>query len=116
MTLSYQKGEIINVDLGKPPKETKGHEQSYDRPCVVIKAFSNLRLAIVVPCTSKEQKYSHYTIVKVQSGSGGLVSDSYILCHQIRTISYERILGKLGKLDSKDILKIQSILLDTLEI
>ncbi len=53
------------VDLGTPPKEVKGHEQGYDRPCIVIRSFPQLELAIVTPCTSEEPKYNHYTIVKL---------------------------------------------------
>ncbi|MEM9687414.1 MAG: type II toxin-antitoxin system PemK/MazF family toxin, partial [Bacteroidota bacterium] len=73
----FQEGEIVNVDLGKPPKEVKGHEQGFDRPCVIIKSFPYLKLAIVIPCTSKKQKYNPYTIVKLTKGSGGLTSDSF---------------------------------------
>ena len=112
----YHKGEIINVDLGEPPDNVKGHEQAYERPCIIIKPFPQLQLAVVVPCTSKEPKYSIYTIVKILKGSGGLMTDSYALCHQIRTISYDRIISKRGIIDKKDLLKIQAVLLDTLEL
>lgn len=114
--MNLTKGEIIDVNLGQPPKEVKGHEQGFERPCVVVKAFSNLGLAIVIPVTSKQPKYSIFTIVKLLNGSGGLTSDSYVLCHQIRTISFDRVIKKRAKLDVKDILKIHSVLIDTLEI
>jgi mRNA interferase MazF len=116
MKQNYYKGEVINVNLGTPPGEVKGHEQGYDRPCIVIKSFSQLELAIVVPCTSKIPKSNYYTIVKIPKGSSGLTADSFILCHQIRTISFDRIIGKRGKLDSKDLLKVQTVLQDTLEL
>ena len=116
MRQNFQKGEIINVDLGTPPKEVKGHEQGLERPCIVIKAFPHLDLAIVTPCTTKEPKFNHNTIVKLPNGAGGLSSDSFALCHQIRTISFDRIKSKRGKLDNKDLLKVQIVLLDTLEI
>jgi mRNA interferase MazF len=95
MKQNYTKGEIINVNLGIPPKEIKGHEQGMERPCVVIKSFNNLDLAVVVPLTTKEAKYSLFTI---------------------RTISFDRITSKRAKLDNKDILKIHSVLIDTLEL
>lgn len=116
MRQNLQKGEIINVNLGTPPREVKGHEQGYDRPCVIIKAFPHLELVVVTPCTTKEPKFNHYTIVKLSKGAGGLSSDSFALCHQIRTISFDRIKSKFGKLDNKDLLKVQTVLLDTLEI
>lgn len=116
MKQNFTKGDIINVNLGRPPKEVKGHEQGKDRPCVVIKAFNNLQLVVVIPLTRTEPKYSLFTMVKILKGSGGLTADSYALCHQIRTISVDRILSKRGQLETKDILKIHSVLLDTLEL
>jgi len=114
MTLA--KGEVVDVNLGNPPNEIKGHEQAFKRPCVVIRGFENLGLAIVNPLTSKRPGYSFYTIVKLHKGSGGLTTDSYALCHQIRTISLDRVISKRAKLDDKNIWKIHAVLIDTLEI
>jgi|GEM_PF-797603 len=116
MNRIFSKGDIIDVNLGSPPEEIKGHEQGFRRPCVVIKSFNNLGLSIVIPLTTKEAKYSLFTIVKITRGTAGLTADSYALCHQIRTISIDRIESKRGKLDNKNILKIHSVLIDTLEI
>lgn len=116
MKQTFTKGEIINVNLGTPPKEIKGHEQGFERPCVIIKSFNNLDLAVIIPLTTKEAKYSLFTIVKIQKGTAGLTADSYALCHQIRTISFDRITSKRARLDNKDILKINSVLIDTLEL
>lgn len=114
MAQKYQLGNIVNVDLGEPPYEVKGHEQGYERPCVIVKVFPEMKLAIVLPCTSKEPRYNHFTIVKVPQGTGGLTMDSYVLCHQIRTISYDRILTIIGSMDAKNMLKIRSVLSDSL--
>ena len=116
MKQNFSKGEIVNVNLGTPPKEIKGHEQGFERPCVIIKSFNNLDLAVVVPLTTKEAKYSLFTIVKILKGTAGLTADSFALCHQIRTVSFDRIVSKGARLDSKDILKIHSVLIDTLEL
>ncbi|QQS30204.1 MAG: type II toxin-antitoxin system PemK/MazF family toxin [Sphingobacteriales bacterium] len=116
MKQNFFKGEIVNVNLGEPPKEIKGHEQGWERPCIIIKSFNNLGLAVVVPMTTKKPKYSLYTIVKFDKGTAGLTADSYALCHQIRAISFDRILSKRAKLDNKNMLKILSVLLDTLEL
>ena len=116
ISMNLVKGEIIDVNLGLPPKEVKGHEQGFERPCVVIKAFTNLGLVIVIPVTSKQPKFAFFTVVKLQKGSGGLTSVSYALCHQIRTISFDRVIKRRAKLDNKDILKIDAVLIDTLEI
>lgn len=116
MALNYQKGDVVDVDLGRPPKEIKGHEQGLKRPSIIIKSFDNLGLAIIVPCTTTEPQNSLYTIVKLIKGIGGLTSDSFALCHQIRTISFDRILNKRGTLPQNSILKISSVLTDTLDL
>ena len=116
MKALFTKGEIINVDLGAPPKEIKGHEQGFERPCIVIKSFNNLELAIIIPLTSKTPPYSLFSIVKIDKGTAGLTADSYALCHQIRTISFDRIISKRARLSEKDVLKIQAVLLDVLEL
>jgi len=116
MAPAYQLGSIVNVDLGEPPYKVQGHEQGYERPCVIIKLFSELKLAIILPCSSKEPTYNHYTVVKMLKGAGGLSKDSYVLCHQIRTISFDRVLKNIGILDLKNILKVKAVLLDTLDL
>ncbi len=116
MMPSFEKGEIIDVDLGQPPKEIVGHEQGYSRPCIVINSFNRLGLAIVVPLTSKKPEYALFSIVKLLKGSAGLPKDSFVLCHQIRTISIDRVISRRGKLEKKDFLKIRSVLIDILEI
>lgn len=116
MMLSYQKGDVVDVDLGLPPLAIKGHEQAKIRPCVVIKPFNNLGLSVILPITSSPPPKHLYTFVHLPMGLGGLSKDSYVLCHQIRTVSIDRIITKRGILDTKDLLKIQSVLIDTLEL
>ena len=114
MKQSYSAGEIVMVNLGEL-HEVGGHEQAKYRPCVVIKSFSSLELVIVLPVTSST-KLSLYTIVPLAKGVGGLVYDSHVLCHQIRTVSFDRITERIGKLENRDYLKIQAVLSDTLEL
>jgi len=114
MKADYASGEVVDIDLGNPPNEVKGHEQAYIRPCVVIKSLKAMELAIVVPVTSSKPKQSYFWVVHIPKGNGGLTMDSYVLCHQIRTISFDRIKSRRGKLSSTDLLKIQSVLTDLL--
>ncbi len=116
MQNKYNSGEIVDIDLGLPPQEVKGHEQGLQRPCVIIKSIPQLQLAVIVPCTSKEPKFSHYTIVKLLKGIGGLKTDSYVLCHQVRAISFDRIIGRVGTINDRDLLKIKTVLFDTLDL
>jgi mRNA interferase MazF len=115
MKSSFTKGEIVFVRLGKPPEEIKGHEQGFERPCVIIKALNNLELAIILPLTTKPKEFI-FTFVRLSKGAGSLREESFALCHQIRTISFDRIQTRIGKLESHDILKIDSVLRDMLEL
>ena len=112
----YLKGDVVVVDLGLPPNAIVGHEQARTRPCIVIKYFKSLKLLTVIPCTSQKPKYSLYSIVELNNGSGGLTSDSYALCHQIRSVSIDRIVDKKGTLSIQDQLRINSVLIDVLEL
>jgi len=42
--------------------------------------------------------------------------DSFVLCHQVRTISFGRILKVVGNIGAKDLLKIKAVLIDTLDL
>lgn len=113
----YKQGDIIDIDLGSPPNEVKGHEQGKTRPCVVFKSLERLGLLIVLPVTSTEAKYAQFTIVELQAGSSsGLGNTSYALCHQIRTVSTKRITKKRGAVTSRELNKIIAVLKDMLEI
>jgi mRNA-degrading endonuclease toxin of MazEF toxin-antitoxin module len=112
MKHSFVAGETIRVNLGNI-NEVQGHEQALVRPCVVVKVFANFELAIILPITSSA-KISYYTIVPLLKGTAGLTIDSYVHCHQIRTVSFERIIESIGKLDTRDFFKIQAVLSDTL--
>jgi len=114
LTATYKQAQVIDVDLGVPPTQVLGHEQGKRRPCVVVNAFNALKLAIVVPCSS--QKFSHYTVVQLKQGTSGLPRESYVLCHQVRTVSFERIKGVIGELNVFDMERIKTVLADTLEI
>lgn len=90
-----RKSDIIWVDFGEVLNAV-GHEQAKTRPCIVIKDFNRLQMAIVLPLSTKEKSY--YTVVKIDKIETGMSLDSYALCHQLRTISYNRIKGKTGTL------------------
>ena len=112
----YKRGEVIKVNLGEVgTKQIKGHEQGKVRPCVVIKSLHRIGLLIILPLTSKKPKNISFYHVRINKGIGSLTYDSYVLCHQIRTISTDRIIEKTGFLPSMEINKIHTVLLDLLE-
>ncbi len=110
------RSEVVLLDLGKVPNQVIGHEQANLRPCVVIQTLDFADLAIVVPFTSKTPPSQIYSIVKVLQNSGGLTSDSFALCHQIRSVSYKRIVKSMGHLPDRDFNKIITVLADFLDI
>ena len=104
-------GDIFWVDLGLPTPQS-GHEQAHKRPCVIIKPLPELLLAVIVPITSQYKANRHFSVVKIDC----LNSTSFVLCHQIRTVSYNRLLNKEVELSETDFDKIITVLADFLEI
>jgi mRNA interferase MazF len=88
------RGSVVEVNLDP----TVGHEIRKVRPCVVIQndiGNQNSPLIIVAALTGAEHIRKPPPIwVFVAKGDGGVVKDSYVLCHQIRTVDETR-LGKI---------------------
>lgn len=111
--VTYQAGQILLADLGAPPKEIVGHEQGYPRPVLVVKAYRNLLVVLPITSSTPQPFYSHTVMLK--KGQGGLTNDSFVLCHQIRSISVDRIIKPYGSLDTLDLEKIRTVLIDMFE-
>ncbi len=113
----FKTGDIVYVNLGKiNSKEIKGHEQGKIRPCVIIKSLHLIGLIIIVPFTSKKPKNPHFFYVKIEKDGKSFIYDSYALCHQIRTVSIDRVSQKKGILSTQDLDKIRFVLSDLLEL
>jgi len=98
------RGSVVDVNLDP----TVRHEIRKVRPCVVIQndiGNQNSPLVIVAALTGAEHIRKPPPIwILVAKGEGGVEKDSYVLCHQIRTVDEMR-LGKIyGKL-SKEIME-----------
>lgn len=113
---SPQRTEIVLIDLGSIPNEVVGHEQANKRPCLVIQTLDYSHLAVVVPITTQTPPSYIFSIVKLVQGTGGLPADSHALCHQIRTVSYKRILKSYGLVPNRDFNKVLTVLADFLDI
>jgi mRNA interferase MazF len=77
---------------------TKGSEQSGKRPVVIISGNTlneHLPVCIVCPLSSKVKGYSTCTLIP-KSKTNNLKSDSEAITFQIRTISQDRLVGKIG--------------------
>jgi len=102
-------GEIWEVKLSISATDTVGHEQSKDRPCVVIVNNPHINMTTVIPLTSK-LKTQHYpdTILIKKGKENKLKNDSVALIFHIRSLSYKRFLQYIGKLKINDLMTIKS--------
>jgi len=80
---------------------TRGHEQGLERPALIISddIYNDgpAEMLIVLPITSKI-KYTLPSHLLVMPPDGGLTARSHILCDQVRTISKQRLLRRMGKM------------------
>lgn len=77
-----------------------GSEQRGTRPAIVVsdESFNSVMPVVtVLPVTSlKEGRRVYPNEVLLNRGQAGVMQDSIILAHQIRTIAKERLLNKVG--------------------
>lgn len=97
------RGEIYLCDLGKP----LGHERGFLRPALIVSAseWSKFGSPIVVPMTRTRRGY--ITHVELE---GVLGQTSYIQCEQIRVVSQERLVKRLGEVDGVTMLQVEDVL------
>lgn len=74
---------------------TTGHEQGGERRALVVSydAFHRSTLATICPITAARSAPTYPNEVAIPSGEGGQTKDGVILCHQVRTVSLERVTG-----------------------
>ncbi len=115
-TVTPSTGDIIILNLDP----IIGHEQGGIRPNVVVSVptkqrsgSSDFDLVITVPLTRSRRNY--WTVVPIKRQTG-LDYDSYALCHNIRTVSTERITNTTGTIDPRVLTKIRVVLKDVLSI
>ena len=90
------RGEVWLIDFDP----TKGREQAGKRPGLVISTDSFNKspadLVVVLPITSKHKEIPWH--VEVSPPDGGLTMTSFIKCEDVRSVSLERLLKRLGSL------------------
>jgi mRNA interferase MazF len=95
-----KQNEIWLIDLDP----TKGAEIQKKRPAIIVNddALGKLPLKIVIPITDWKDRYSiaPWMVRIIPNTSNGLNKDSAADCFQVRSISKERLLVKLGTIDS----------------
>lgn len=102
------------------PDPIKGKEFGKKiRPCLIVSNnFFNegsSGLVIVIPITNAFKGIPSH--VGINPPEGGLDVPSYAICEQVRCISKERLIKKIGSIKSKSILKdIQGWIIDFIRI
>ena len=104
--MKLEQFDIVLVDLNP----TKGSEQKgKNRPCVILQTNASQdygRTTIIAPMTSNVDKVYPFEALLSASVKNKITKKSKIKCDQIRVIDKKRIKGKLGRLDEKDIAKL----------
>jgi len=100
-------GEIWQINLDP----TVGAEINKSRSALIINvdALGKLPLKIIVPITDWKEQYSNYPwMVKIEPNNYNcLIKTSAVDCFQIRSVSIDRIINKIGYLEQEIIFQVQ---------
>jgi|SRR5579875_1971612 len=92
--MSARRGEVWLVDFGEPI----GREQSGRRPAVVVSADplneSRAGIVIVVPTTTTPRGLPSH--IEIDPDTSGLHEVSYAKCEDVKSISDQRLIARLG--------------------
>lgn len=110
----FEAGDVIWVNLNP----TRGAEKRKTRPCLVVqKKITALDLLTVLPITDDNGRRQTPFFAKIADfKDAGLSKKSVVDCYQIRTISLERVGGKLGRVSEAVLNRVKSSLALILEI
>jgi mRNA interferase MazF len=105
-----KQSEIWLIDLDP----TKGAEIQKKRPAVIVNdnALGKLPLKVIVPITDWKE---HYKIapwmVKIKPNkTNGLSKDSSFDCFQVRSLSQDRLIKKIGHINDETLTEIKNAL------
>lgn len=105
-----KQGEIWLIDLDP----TKGAEIKKTRPGIVINdnALGKLPLKIIVPVTDWKDHYSiaPWMVKLSPTNENNLTKASAADCFQVRSLSQERLIKKIGTIDDEIFVYIQDAL------
>ncbi len=106
--MNAHRGDVWLVDFGDPV----GHEQAGMRPAVVVSADplndSRAGVVVVIPTTTTYRGLPKH--VEIDSGSSGLDEISYAKCEDIKSISEQRLMRRLGAVEDEVTDKIARVL------
>jgi mRNA interferase MazF len=116
MKTSMKQSEIWLIDLDP----TKGAEINKSRPAIIINddSLGKLPLKIIIPLTDWKPRYEIAPwMVKIEpSEMNGLFKTSSADCFQIRSLSQERLIKKLGQIDRDTLEEIKEAISKVLDL
>ncbi len=88
-----RRGDVWLIDFGDPVGEQSGR-----RPAVVVSADplneSRAGVVMVVPCTTTRRALPSH--IEIEPGTSGLDEVSYAKCEDIKSVSDQRLVMRLG--------------------
>ena len=89
--------DIWQVDITYT--DSQGHEQTGQRPCLIIKEFENTDMMLVIPFTGEPSaEHLSYTTKIEKNDVNRLDFDSIALVFQMKSISKSRLISKKGRI------------------
>ncbi len=109
-----RQGEVWLVDFA--PKV--GQEIDKKRPAVIVNhdSMGILQLKIVVPVTDASKSIHDWQVALFPTSENGLSKDSMADCFQVKSISKERFVRRLGKLGQKELDLVKLRLMTVLDL
>ena len=108
------RGDIWLVDFGTDPQDP---EQAFLRPAAIVSEnrlhHPNLQMVIVVPGTSTIRGIPLHVVLRPDH-SNGLTTKTAFQAEQVRAISTDRLVERLGQLDAPGLHAIEEILRNAL--
>jgi mRNA interferase MazF len=102
--VSPRRSEVWLVDFGEPV----GREQSGRRPAVVISADplndSRAGVVIVVPATTAVRGLPSH--IEIDPSGSGLDETSYAMCEDVKSVSEQRLIARLGAVGEQEMFQI----------
>jgi mRNA interferase MazF len=102
--VNAHRGEIWLVDFGDPV----GREQSGRRPAVIVSADplneSRAGVVIAVPMTTAHRGLPSH--IEIDPSYSGMDEISYAKCEDVKSISEQRLIGRLGAVDDEVLFQI----------
>lgn len=112
--MNPRRGEVWLVDFGEPI----GREQSGRRPAVVISSDllndSRAGVVVVVPVTTAYRGLPSH--VEIDRGSSELDDISYAKCEDVKSISEQRLVGRVGAVSDEAVFQIARVLCFLLDL